>query len=338
MGRLTDALLTEGTMYRAEGDKQVLNLELGGQHGWAPNLVEWHNNQAYVSRPLHCIMLEAPKMFKHMPDGQRWVNSLKALFELHAYAIEGFNAELKVDTEGHDVGGAGEKQHEILNVTRETSTPKFTFIEKYGRPVQTLLDYWIRYGLMDPETKFALLGSVIGGANATGAYQVTDMLADWYSATCIFIVPDANHNRVDKAWLTTNMFPTSTGQITAKRDLKSGQELLTLDIEFPGLSQVGVGVNKFAQRILDSINLSKADPFMRTAFYKQEVNGSVVANGEGGRYMHSDAATASSITGYAKGAKDTGLGAVSAVGLPNNISAYESNANQAAGEVGTGSA
>lgn len=257
MSRLNDAMMTGG--YTRDIDRPILDLQHGGQNGWSPNLVEWTSNQAYVSRPLHCIMLEAPRMFKVMPDSQKWISSLKALFELHAYSIEGFNAELKVETDTHDVGGAGEKHHEVVNVTRETSTPKFTFIEKYGRPIQTLLDYWIRYGLMDPETKFALLGTL-------GSGEVKDMLADWYSATCLFIVPDPLHKTVDKAWLTTNMFPTSTGQITGKRDLKSGQELLTLDIEFPGISQYGLGVSRFAQTILDQINTTNADPFMRPAF------------------------------------------------------------------------
>ena len=257
MSRLTDAMMTGG--YTSDIDRPILDLKNGGQNGWSPNLVEWQSNQAYVSRPLHCILLEAPRMFKVMPDSDKWIASLKALFEMHAYAIEGFNAELKVETDTHDVGGGGEKQHEVVNVTRETSTPKFTFIEKYGRPIQTLLDYWIRYGLMDPETKFALLGTM-------GSSDVKDMLADWYSATCLFIVPDPLHKTVDKAWLTTNMFPTSTGQITGKRDLKSGQELLTLDIEFPGISQYGLGVNAFAQTILDKINTTNADPFMRPAF------------------------------------------------------------------------
>lgn len=257
MSRLTDALMTGG--YTRDIDRPILDLKYGGQNGWSPNLTEWTSNQAYVSRPLHCILLEAPKMFTVMPNPEKWVSSLKAMFEMHAYAIEGFNAELKVATESHDVGGGGEKQFEVVNVTREASTPKFTFIEKYGRPIQTFLDYWIRYGLMDPETKFALLGTM-------GSAAVEDMLADWYSATCLFVVPDPLHKTVDKAWLTTNMFPTSTGAITGKRDLKSGQEMLTLDIEFPGISQYGLGVNKFAQEILDKINTTNSDPFMRPAF------------------------------------------------------------------------
>lgn len=261
MTRLADAfLMGAGKAYTRDIDRAMLNLGKGGQNGWSPNLTEWQANQAYVSRPMHCILLEAPKMFSIMPDGPMWVASLKALFELHAYSIEGLNAELKVETDTHDVGGGGEKQHEVVNVTRETSTPKFTFIEKYGRPIQTFLDYWIRYGLMDPETKFALLSTV------PGATSVKDMLADWYSATCLFIVPDPLHKTVDKAWITTNMFPTSTGQIIGKRDLKSGQEILTLDIEFPGISQYGMGVNKFAQTILNGIMTTNADPFFSPSF------------------------------------------------------------------------
>ena len=267
MSRLNDAMMTGG--YTRDIDRPILDLKYGGQHGWSPNLTEWNSNQAYVSRPLHCILLEAPRMFKVMPDSQKWISSLKALFELHPYSIEGFNAELKVQTDSHDVGGGGEKHHEVVNVTREASTPKFTFIEKYGRPTQTLLDYWIRYGLMDPETKFALLGTL-------GSGEVKDMLADWYSATCLFVVPDPLHKSVDKAWLTTNMFPTSTGQITGKRDLKTGQEMLTLDIEFPGISQYGLGVSRFAQTILDKINTTNADPFMRPAF-AQEISADVAS-------------------------------------------------------------
>jgi len=257
MSRLTDAIISGA--YSRNIDRPMLDLKNGGQHGWAPNLTEYVSNQAYISRPLVCILLEAPRMFTVMPESQKWISSLKALFELHARSIDGFNAGLKVDTEEHPVGGAGEVQQEIVNVTRERSQPKFTFIEKYGRPVQTFLDYWIRYGMMDPEAKFALLGTMNNG-------NVRDLLADWYSATCLFMVPDPLHRKVDKAWITTNMFPLSNGEITAKRDLTTSQEMLTLDIEFAGISQYGFGVNQFAQSILDQIRINNADPNMRAPF------------------------------------------------------------------------
>ena len=257
MSRLTDALITGA--YARDIDRPILDLKGGGQQGWSPNLTEWVSNQAYVSRPLICILLEAPRMFTVMPDSQKWISSLKALFELHAKSIDGMQAGLKVDTDEHAVGGGGEMQQEVTNVTRERSTPKFSFTEKYGRPIQTLLEYWIRYGLMDPETKYALLGTM-------NKSDVKDLLADWYSATCLFMVPDPMHKKIDKAWITTNMFPLSNGEITAKRDLTAGQEILTLDIDFSGISQYGLGVNQFAQTILDNINTTNADPFMRPGF------------------------------------------------------------------------
>ena len=257
MGRLTDSIIAGA--YTRDIDRPMLDLQYGGQHAWTPTLTEWVNNQAYVSRPAICILLEAPKMFSVMPDSQKWIASLKALFELHARSIEGLNATLKPEFDTHDVGGAGEKQHEIVNMTREPSVPKFQFVEKYGRPIQTFLDYWMRYGMMDPETKFALLGTL-------GSVHVRDLLADWYAATCLFIVPDPLHKTVDKAWVTTNMMPQGLGEITAKRDLSSGQEILTLDVEFTGMSQFGMGVNKFAQTILNQISITNADPFMKPSF------------------------------------------------------------------------
>ncbi len=162
-------------------------------------------------------------MFSVMPDSHKWVFSFKALFELHARTIDGFNAGLKVDIEEDPVGGAGEQQQEIVNVTREKIQPKFTFIEKYGRPIQTFFEYWIRYGLIDPETKYLLLGTL-------NKAKVKDLLADWYSITCLFFIHDPMHKKVNKAWIITNMFPLSNGYITAKRELTTAQEMLTLAI------------------------------------------------------------------------------------------------------------
>jgi len=257
MARLTDAIISGA--YTRDIDRPILDLKYGGQQGWAPNLTEWVSNAAYVTRPLICILLEAPRMFTVMPDSQKWISSLKALFEVHARSIDGLNQTLTVDTDQHPVGGAGEQQEEIVNVTREKSSPKFTWNEKYGMPITTFLSYWIRYGIMDPETKFALLSTL-------NKSEVKDLLPDWYTATAIFIEPDPLHKKVTKAWLCTNMFPKTSGELTSKRDLTSSQEILTVDVEFSAISQVGLGVNKFAQQILNNINIHKADPFMRPSF------------------------------------------------------------------------
>ena len=257
MSRLSDALLTGA--YQKDQNAPMLNVQYGGQGGWAPNLSEWVSNQAYVSRPVTCILLEPPKLFTVLPDSAKWIAALKALFELHPKTIEGLSSGLKVDFEEHDVGGAGEKQQEVVNVTRERSQPKHSYVDKYGRPIQTLLDYWIRYGMMDPDTKFALAGT-LGNSN------VKDLLADWMTASALYYEPDPLHQKVQKAWLCTNMMPMGNGDITGKRDLTGSQEMSNLDIEFTAITQTGLGVNAFAQTILDSIKTTHADPSMKASF------------------------------------------------------------------------
>ncbi len=257
MSRLTDAILTGA--YSNSISRPMLDVSPTGYQGWAPDLTNWVSNQAHLEGQMVCLLVEPPKMFSVMPNSQKWIASLKSLFETHARNIDGMNAGLKVDTDEHAVGGAGEMHQEFTNVTRERSQPKFQFIEKYGRPIQTLLDYWIRYGIMDPETKHALLGTM-------GRPEVKDMLADWFTATCLFYVTDPLHKTIDKAWLTTNMAPLGTGEIVGKRDLTSSKTILTLDVEFSGISQVGLGVNSFAQSVLDRINTLNADPFMKPSF------------------------------------------------------------------------
>jgi hypothetical protein len=272
MSRITNALL-EGKAFSQNYNQPMLDITYGGQLGWSPNLTQWVSNQAYVRRNLICILLEAPKFFQLMPNPQKWVESLKSLLELHARTIEGFNAGLTVETDEHPVGGAGEMQQEVTNVKRARSEPNFNFVEKYGLPIQTFLQNWIMYGLMDPDTKYALIGTLAGE-------KPEDMLADWYSMSCLFFEPDPNHRKVIKAWVTTNMYPKSSGDIIGKRDLTTDLEMNTLSVDFTGISQYNIGTTIFAQKILDSINLTNANPNMRASFI-QNISSDVKAAQEG---------------------------------------------------------
>lgn len=260
MSRLSTALL-DGKAFSDAAKTHMLDIEHGGQHGWAPDLSAWVSNQAYIRRNLICILLEAPRFFSKMTNPEKYTASLKALFELHARTIEGLNGGLTVDFDEHPVGGAGEMQQEITDVKRARSEPTFTFVEKYGMPIQTFLSMWIRYGMADPNTKYPLIGTL---ADAPG-----DMLADWFTASCLFIEPDPIHKRVVKSWVGTNMMPKGTGEIIGKRDLTSASEVTTLSVEFTGIYQFGMGkdgTNQFAQSILDGLNLSKADPMLAPSF------------------------------------------------------------------------
>ncbi|MGI9211322.1 MAG: hypothetical protein ACR2HF_02520 [Methylococcaceae bacterium] len=291
MTRVTNALLGSNS-FGIGANQPMLDLRQGGQHGYSPNLTEWVSNQAYIRRNLICILLEAPGFFQLMPNPTIWVQSLKSLVELHARTIEGFNAALTVEFAEHPVGGGGEMQQEVTDVKRARTEPVFGFVEKYGRPIQTFLEMWIRYGMLDPDAKIALAGtlsSTATGATRSGAtlgYDVTnkrpqDLLADWSTMTCLFIEPDILHKSVVKAWITTNMMPKETGPIEGKRDLTTASDLLELSIPFTGISQYGLGVNRLAQQILSSINITNAVPFLHKAFiskFDTTVNSALTAS------------------------------------------------------------
>jgi hypothetical protein len=149
----------------------------------------------------------------------------------------------------------------------------FTFVEKYGMPIQTFLYQWITYGIMDPDTKFALANTLTGD-------KPEDMLPDQYTASMLFMEPDPQHKRVVKSWVVTNMMPFGTGDIVGKRELTAAGEINTLSVQFTGIAQFNLGTNIFAQSILDSINMNNANPYLRPSFI-QGVDAKVGASSKG---------------------------------------------------------
>ena len=284
MSRLADAILSGAY---SKGRAPMTDLQYGGQNGFAPNLAEWVSNTHYVRRNLVCILIEAPKGFQLMKEPNFWVNALKAMVEVHAKSIDGFSAGLEVDTSAETaVSGGGEMMQDFTNVTRARTNPSFSFVDMYGRPIQNFLHDWIINLIGDPDSKIPAISTMEG-------VKPKDLLADMYSATMLFFEPDPTHTKVAKAWLTTNMYPKGTGEITGKRDLTAAGELSELTIEFTGLSQSGLGVISFAQALLDKINITNANPFARPAFV-QKLDSDVANSG------------AKESTGYKEGAETLG--------------------------------
>lgn len=270
MSRLADAILSGAY---AQGRAPMTDLRYGGQNGFAPNLTEWVSNSHYVRRNLICLLIEPPSGFSLLPNPEFWTAALKALVEVHAKLIDGFNAALEVETQETAVSGGGEMHQDITNVTRARSNPSFSFTDLYGRPIQNFLHDWIINLIGDPDSKVPLVVTRNG-------VKPSDLLADVYSATMLFMEPDPTHTKVSKAWLTTNMYPKSTGEITGKRDLTSAGELSEISVEFSGISQTGLGVVSFAQAILDRVNLTNANPYARPAFVSG-IHSDVEAAGRG---------------------------------------------------------
>lgn len=271
MSRLTDALLTGSY---AAGKAPMLDLQYGGQMGYAPNLTEWVSHQSYIRKNLICLLIEAPKGFQYLPDPQFWVSALKALVETHAKTIDGLNDGRELEFAENAVGGGGEMQQDLTNVTRPRSEPSFTFVDKYGRPIQTFLQQWVDMLGMEPDSKVAGIATLAGN-------RPSDMLADMMTATMLFFEPDPTHSKVAKAWLTTNMMPKNMGEVVGKRDLTAAGEPSEITIPFTGISQTNVGVRMFAQSLLDKINFTNANPNMRPAFVQNIAADVAAVNGRG---------------------------------------------------------
>lgn len=260
MTRVAEALL--GGQAQGQGvNNDMLDLSYGGQMGYANNLSEWVSNAAYVRRHIFPILVAQPSFFNQSVHAQKLTDQLRALIERHPTRIEGLNSTVEVEFGETPVGGAGEVQEEVTNTRRNRSTPTFSYFEKYGRPIQNFLEWWITFGLMDPDTKIANVGTLASAPD--------DMLPDRYTMTVLFIEPDAVHGKAAKSWLCANMMPKGTGEIIGSADRASAMNLQELSIEFTALTQRSNGVDYWAQQIMNTIKITGANPYMREAFYQQ---------------------------------------------------------------------
>lgn len=254
-------------MYATGVNRRVADLRYGGQFGYSPDFTTWVNAHPYVSRNLIPILIEAPLAMKALPNADHWIAALRSLIETKPLSIQGLNATLRVQTTETPFGGSGQQFEVFTNVTEEKPNIQFTWAETVGISIYRFWSAYIRYFMMDPNTKFATINTIPGS-------RLNDLMADQYSFTTLFIEPDEIHGSVNQAWLVTNMFPKGTGDNTAKRDKTNDLERRDVNIEFTGIAQYGAGVDDFAQTILSEIDIIGADPHGREAFM-QEISGYV---------------------------------------------------------------
>ncbi|QVD49097.1 hypothetical protein LUCX_27 [Xanthomonas phage vB_XciM_LucasX] len=257
--RLQNAILGPNSAYAQATQAPMLNLEVGGQQGPMTDFTGYVSNSAYVRRNVICLLVAAPRGFRDLDNPEIWEQTLKSLVELHAKSIEGLNSTLTVEHVENAVGGAGEMQQDLSNVTRARSTPTFVWTEKYGQPVRAFLEGWVTQLMMDPITK--------GPAILSTGRRPSDLLPDYTGATMLFFEPDPTFTKVTKAWLCTNMRPTNQiAENTGRRDLTQAGESVDYTVEFTSLTQVGAKVTEFAQSRLDAMNLTGLNPNLQNAF------------------------------------------------------------------------
>ncbi len=274
MSRLADTILGQKA-YGQYAQAPMVDVKNGGQNGPMTDLTSFVSNSAYVRRNIVALLIEVPRGFRDLDPGTNtYAETLKALIELHPKSIEGLNSTITAEFVENAVGGAGEMQEDISNTTRARSTPTFVWTEKYGKPIRAFLQNWIQGLMMDPITKYPL---VISNENGR---KPTDLLPDYTGMTVLFFEPDPTHTKVLEAWLCTNMMPKTSGEITGRRDLTQGGESLDYSVEFTALTQHGFGVVRFAQRLLDGMNLNGMNPNLQRSFVDTIV-ADVTAAGKG---------------------------------------------------------
>lgn len=257
MSLYAQSIFQKGQVYA--GNSAAFDLKYGAQNAFMPRIGmigpdgktygEWISNAAYVKRNLIPVLLQAPRFFDFMPNSAQFIAAWKSLLEAEPLTIDGLNSGLTVDTDSHPVGGAGEMQEEVTNVTQATSAPSFSFQEKLGRPIQKLLGIVIRYGMMDQWTKKPLVANYFtSDSDYNGLYT-----PDFFTTSMLFIEPDITHRHAQNAWLCVNMFPKSDGDNSGKMDKKSGGELLSHSIEFSAITDNREAVHRFADAVLRSL-------------------------------------------------------------------------------------
>jgi len=261
------------TLTGKASDFSTINLSYGAQQGFIPKLMgydkdedvvfdEWASNAAYVRNNVICIPLSAPGFLDRISEDVKVARRLKRmyadLFSVHPLTIDGLDSTITLEVASHKVG-ANEEQQEFVKNTRAKSVPVFTFQEKLGKPIQKFLDFLISYGIMDADTQSALVASI--GENQEDkdkqrrSFRGNEYTPDFKTGSMIFIELDFLNVNVVDAWYLVNMAPLSSGERKGKRDLSASKELVQYSITMTGMQMVGEPIIKFAQNLIDNMNV-----------------------------------------------------------------------------------
>lgn len=248
--------------YARGGTMPMTNLDLGGQFGHSTNYPDYVSDTPHVRMPMIARVIECPRGFQQMDNPARWNAAYVSLIERHARTITGMTSTLSLETRETPFGAAGEMIEAPAKMSRARSTPQFTWIDRYGRPITK---FWENYGLEligDPDTQIPNVATRPG-------VQVEDFLLDYIGGTILFFIPDRTFRHIDQAWLTTAFYPKTFPQVEGTRDVTVGNDLLELSMEFTGVTMSTVGVNAFAKEILDTMSITNTNPNYRRAFVNE---------------------------------------------------------------------
>jgi hypothetical protein len=239
-----------------EGETRPLNLGEGGQQGAMRVPRNWVSMALYLKQKVIAVLVTAPGAMKYMPSPEQQVAALKALIELTPQTIDGLKSTTTWTFATTAVGHAGAMMETPTDGKVERSIPQITWAERWGGAIGK---YWLAFGntlVWHPQLTYPGIVS----AEAYLADKSPPMLPDMMSFMTLFIEPDETMTRVTRAWLIANMMPTTSGEITGKREMGGAGEVPQVSVTFTALELQGAAVHQLALNYMKSLKLSDLRP------------------------------------------------------------------------------
>lgn len=240
--------LLRGQSFGSESLAPQLDLSKSALHGYQPQFGNYISNTGHRPSPIIPFLLEAPRGFAHLPNPDKARAALKQLMTTQAKSITGLRSGYNVEASDRQISHAGHMHSDPTKVTEEMSVVNYTWDERLGKPIQTFWMHFIRNLIADPvTTQPGIMTLGFGGTP-------TDMAADMYSFTMLFVEPDPLKRFVVEAWLVNGMWPTTSGVLESQYDPTAGADVPEIAIEFKGTPVSTFGVRQLAQAKLDKVN------------------------------------------------------------------------------------
>lgn len=256
--RLSDAVLHHGEGEGFDGARYapMLDPRYGSQMGEATNYVELCSSQVHLRRNLNIVVLKAPEWFNRTTNPAYYIGVLKNLFELMPVSVDGFNQTVEYEFQNTPFGRAGDIIEFPSHATRQVSSPTLRVPERYNKPIGEFLRFWGSWCILDPDAGVPLI-------TTAGLADIDDTLMDNRAATILAYEPDPTNQFPVEAWIGFNIMPKTQGEIIGRREINAGLETVVYDIPFTMTQQVGAGAKKLAQMIMNSIDITGANPMTR---------------------------------------------------------------------------
>jgi len=249
------------------GGPAKIGFNASGPWGYAPDYQDWVANGQNAKPNMVAMLLDLPEAFRYYRQPEKWAQALKTLVETMPRSIEGLNKGLTVETSEIPFGAGGQMLKTPTNVTRARSEVNFTWDSRPYFSIEKFLEEYIMGAIMDPESKIPNV--------ATYTERPKYALANVWAFTMGFAQIDPYHRKVQHGWIVTNMFPEATGDITAVRKMEDALETPQISVSMGGLAVTSYGVTQYLQSLVDTMDITNANPSWRTPWMKNLYNGGI---------------------------------------------------------------